>query len=77
MDGSVEESSHFQPKYIKSHFTHIYAVVCYQVFYYVLVATNFYLQAIDIVETFCNTIFSSIFDILGGNRYLSFIGPIR
>ena len=31
MDGPVEETSHFQPKYIKSHFTHIYAVVCYQV----------------------------------------------
>ena len=31
MDGSIEETSHFQPKNIKSHFTHIYAVVCYQV----------------------------------------------
>ena len=29
-DGSVEETSHFQPQCIKSHFTHIYAVVCYQ-----------------------------------------------
>ena len=41
MDGSVEESSHFQPKYIKSHFTHVYAVVCYQVFHYLLVAKFF------------------------------------
>jgi prepilin-type processing-associated H-X9-DG protein len=30
-DGSLEETSLFQPQFIKSHFTHIYAVVCYQV----------------------------------------------
>lgn len=29
MDGSVEEASKFQPQFIKSQFTHIYAVVCY------------------------------------------------
>ena len=30
-EASVEETTHFQPQYIKTHFTHIYAVVCYQV----------------------------------------------
>ena len=34
IDGSFEETTFFQPQFIKSHFTHIYAVVCYQVSYF-------------------------------------------
>ena len=55
MDGSVEASSHFQPKYIKSHFTHIYAVVCYQVFYLLvdlLVESNFKLLKHSVILSF-------------------------
>ena len=29
MDGTPEDAAKYQPQYIKSHFTHIHAVVCY------------------------------------------------
>jgi hypothetical protein len=29
MDGRTEDAAKFQPQFIKSHFTHIYVVVCY------------------------------------------------
>ena len=29
MDGSLDDAARIQPQFIKSHFTHIYAIVCY------------------------------------------------
>ncbi len=44
IDGSFEETALFQPQFIKSHFTHIYAVVCYQV----SISSTFYALLFDV-----------------------------